>query len=171
MTEWSCDLTTHSGFKFYVRPARPEDEAALAEFFGQVTPEDLRFRFLSSVKTVGHDRLAAMTKVDHQQTETFLAFEQDGKPIIGTAMLACDAGLDVGEVAISIRADHKSRGLGWELLGHVTRYAKAKGVKRLQSLENRSNRSAIQLEQELGFTSKAYPEDSTLVMLQKTLAP
>jgi len=170
MTDWSRDLTTRIGFTFHVRPATPDDEPALGTFFEHVTPEDRRFRFLSSVKTVGHDRLVAMTSVDHRQTESFLAFEHEGGPIIATAMLACDAGLDTGEVAISISADYKNRGIGWELLGHLTLHAEAKGVKRLQSLENRSNRSAIELEKELGFTSETYPDDSTLVMLQKTLA-
>jgi len=169
MTDWSADLTARTGFTFHVRPATPDDEVALGAFFDQVTPEDLRFRFLSSVKAVGHERLAAMTRVDHRQTESFLAFEHDGGPIIATAMLACDAGLDTGEVAVSINAEYKNRGIGWELLAHLTRYAEAKGVKRLQSLENRSNRAAIQLERELGFTAVAYEGDSTLVMLQKTL--
>ena len=171
MTNWSRDLTCHTGFIFHVRPARPDDEAALATFFEHVTPEDLRFRFLSSVKAVGHDQLVAMTRVDHRQTENFLAFEHKGGPVIATAMLACDPDLYIGEVAISISADYKNRGMGWELLGHLTRYAQTKGVKRLQSLENRGNRPAIQLEKELGFTSAAYPGDSTLVMLEKTLTP
>jgi ribosomal protein S18 acetylase RimI-like enzyme len=170
MADWSQDLTTHTGFAFHVRPARPEDEAALGAFFEHVTPEDLRFRFLSSIKAVGHEQLVAMTKVDHQRTESFLAFAQEGGPIIAAAMLACDAGLDLGEVAISISADYKNRGVGWELLGHLTRYAQSKGVGQLQSLESRSNESAIQLERELGFTAETYPGDSTLVMLRKTLA-
>ncbi|HTN60884.1 MAG TPA: GNAT family N-acetyltransferase, partial [Devosia sp.] len=160
----------HSGLTFHVRPARPEDEAALGHFFEHVTPEDLRFRFLSSVKAVSHDQLVAMTRTDHRQTESFVAFELGGGPIIGTAMLACDAKLEVGEVAISVSADHRNLGIGWELLRFITRYAEAKGVNRLQSLESRSNTSAIQLEKELGFTSESYPGDSTLVMLQKTLA-
>lgn len=170
MTDWSSELTTHSGFKFRVRTARPDDEAALHEFFEHVTPEDLRFRFLTSVKEVGHDRLAQMTTVDHRQTESFVALEHDDGPIIAAAMLACDAGLETGEVAVSISAGYKNRGIGWELLRHVTRYAEAKGVTRLQSLESRSNVSAIQLEREMGFTSRAYPGDSTLVLLEKALA-
>lgn len=169
MTKFSDAFTTHTGFKFQVRPARPADEAALGEFFARVTPEDLRFRFLSSVKQVGHERLVAMTEVDHRQTESFMAFEQEGGTLIATAMLACDDNLDVGEVAISVRADHKNIGIGWELLGHLAQYAKSKGVKRLQSLENRANGAAIRLEKELGFTSEPYQGDSTLVMLQKIL--
>lgn len=73
MTDWSRDLTTHSGFKFHVRPARPDDVVALGAFFAMVTPEDLRFRFLSSMKKVDEDRLKSMTSEDHRQTESFLA--------------------------------------------------------------------------------------------------
>ena len=50
--DWSRDLTTRTGLTFHVRPVHPDDEAALAEFFRHVTPEDLRFRFLAGVKEV-----------------------------------------------------------------------------------------------------------------------
>ena len=169
MAERSKQLTTHSGFAFHVRPARQDDEAALQDFFRRVTPEDLRFRFLSSVKEVDHQRLLAMVDVDHHQTESFVATEHEGGPIIATGMLACDPGLKVGEVAISIRSDHKSRGISWEMLRHITQLAEAKGVQSLQSLESRSNQSAIRMEQEMGFSSKPYPGDSTLVLLEKAL--
>ena len=169
MTDWSRDLITHSGFKFHVRPARPDDVVALGAFFARVTPEDLRFRFLSSMKTVDQDRLKSMTSVDHRQTESFLAVEPSNGAIVATAMLACDPALEVGDVAISVSADRKNLGISWELLNHLTRYAVAKGVKRLQSLESRSNGSAIKLEKELGFTAEPYLGDSTLMLLQKRL--
>jgi hypothetical protein len=35
-----------------------------AEFFTQVTQDDLRFRILGGVKAVSHERLAAMTRCD-----------------------------------------------------------------------------------------------------------
>ena len=169
MSEWSADLTTRTGLTFHVRPALPADEQALGQFFEHLTPEDLRFRFLSSVKAVSHDQLIAMTRTDHRQTESFVAYEPGGGPIIATAMLACDVGLDVGEVAISVSPGHRDLGIGWELLRFISDFAQAKGVKRLQSLESRANTAAIQLEQELGFTSKSYDGDSTLVVLEKTL--
>jgi N-acetylglutamate synthase-like GNAT family acetyltransferase len=169
-TRWNRDLTTHTGFTFHVRTARAEDEAALHDFFATVTPEDLRFRFLSTVKDVGHDRLVAMTKVDHRHNESFVALEREDGPIIGAAMLACDDKLETGEVAVSISRDFKNRGIGWELLAHVTRYAQAIGVKRLQSLEDRANAAAIRLEGEMGFTSRAYPGEPGLVVLEKSLA-
>jgi GNAT superfamily N-acetyltransferase len=167
--DWSRDLTTHTGLVLHVRPARPEDEAALADFFTHVTPEDLRFRFLGGIHEVGHDRLVAMTCVDHRQTENFLALAKDRKTIIATAMLACDKTLEKGEVAISVRAEFKHKGVGWELLRHVSRYAEAKGVKTLESLESRQNLEAIEVERDQGFVAKSYPDDATLVLIQKQL--
>ena len=144
--ERSREITTRTGFRFQVRPARPDDEAALAEFFTHVTPDDLRFRFLTGLQKVGHDRLAAMTQVDHHLKENFLAFEGDGTTIIATAMLACVPDMLRGEVAISIRADYKNKGVSWELLEHVAHDAQAKGVKMIESIESRENHEAIELE-------------------------
>ena len=167
--KWIDELVTQSGLKIGVRPAHPDDEAALARFFEGVTSEDRRFRFLSSVK-LGHEGLAAMTDVDHRQTESFLVFEAASGNLVATAMLACDPALTVGEVAISVSSDFKNRGIGWEMLGYLGRCAKAKGVTRLQSLENRANKTAIQIEQEYGFSASPYEGDSTLVLLQRTLS-
>ncbi|WP_248313538.1 GNAT family N-acetyltransferase [Bosea sp. F3-2] len=160
-------LNTRTGFRFHVRPARPDDEAGLAEFFKHVTPEDLRFRFLTTVREVGHDRLAAMTKIDHRQTENFIVFTEDGKTIIATGMLACDAALERGEVAISIRSEYKHRGVGWELLRHICKFAEAKGVKVIESLEDRQNHEAIEIEREQGFEIDEFPDDIRLVVLRR----
>jgi RimJ/RimL family protein N-acetyltransferase len=170
MAEWEADLSTHTGFRFHVRPVRAEDEAALQDFFGRVTQEDLRFRFLGTIKSVDHERLSAMIKVDHQRTESFIAYEHEGPPIIGAAMLASDDAMSTAEVAISIRPDFKGRGVSWELLRHLTRFAEAKGIRCLQSLEDRSNIAAISLEKEMGFVSRPYGEEPNVVLLEKTLS-
>jgi len=166
---WSGELTTRTGHNFHVRPVTASDEPALAEFFTHVTPDDLRFRFLTSINIVGHDRLAAMTQVDHRQKENFLAFAEDGVTVIATAMLACDAALETGEVAISIRADYKRRGISWALLAHVARFAESIGVQTLQSIESSANHAAIELEREMGFTVHSYPGDATLMLIQRKL--
>ena len=167
--EASKRLRTRSGCEIDVRPAQPADEAALAEFFRHLTPEDIRFRFLTGLKEVGHDRLAAMTNVDHRQTENFLAFADDKPEIVASAMLACDADLTRGEVAIAILPDFKNRGIGWELLRHVSRHAEALGVKTLESIESRDSHAAIELERDMGFTATSYLDDPTLMLVQRTL--
>jgi GNAT superfamily N-acetyltransferase len=161
------ELVTWTGFRFRVRPAAPSDAAILADMFAGVSPEDRRFRFLSAVQTVGHDFLERLTRVDHERTEDFLAF--DGDTLIASAMLAADPDGERAEVAISIRSDYKHRGIGWTLLDHVSRFAASKGVELLESIESRDNRAAISLEKEMGFTATAYPGDACLVLVQKRL--
>lgn len=171
MNDWSRILSTSGGLEVQVRPALPEDEEALGAFFSGVTPEDLRFRFLTALKTVGHDRLASMTHVDHRQTENFLAFERDRPEIIATAMLACTPDMKKGEVAIAILPEFKSKGLSWELLAHVARFAEARGVTTLEAIESRDHHAAIELEREMGFTVTSYPGDASLTLVQRTLTP
>lgn len=171
MSDWSKNITTRTGQEFHIRPANPEDEAALGTFFAGVTPEDMRFRFLTALKTVDHDRLVAMTHVDHRQTENFLAFAKGQPEIAATAMLACTDDMAKGEVAIVILPEFKKKGLSWELLAHVARFAEAKGVKVLESVESRDHHAAIEMEREMGFTATSYPGDASLVLVQRTLAP
>ncbi|WP_114953196.1 GNAT family N-acetyltransferase [Sphingosinicella terrae] len=162
------ELETWKGFRFQVRPATPEDKEALADLFARVSPEDRRFRFLSGINKVSGDFLERLTKVDHERTEDFLAF--DGDTLIASAMLAADAEMERAEVAISIRSDYKGRGVGWCLLDHAARHAQGKGIELLESIESRDNVEAISLAKEMGFAATAYPGDATLVLVQKKLA-
>lgn len=169
--DWSRDLVTRTGFRFHVRPAAPSDDAALGEFFTHVTREDLRFRFLTGLRKVSHNRLVEMTSIDHRQTENFLAFEAGNSDILATAMLACDEAIQTGEVAIAIRSDYKARGISWDLLAHVADYAKAKGLTTIQSIESAANHAAIDMERQMGFVVTPYPGDATLVLVKRQLKP
>lgn len=162
------NFTTRSGLRVEVRRARAEDEAMLAEFFTHVTPEDLRFRFLSVMKEVSHERLVAMTRDDDRQIHNFLAFSKDGL-LIAVAMLASDRALRNGEVAMSIRADQKHLGISWGLLAHISQYAEMHGFETIESIESRDNHAAIDLEREMGFTVTRDPNDPTLVLVRRQL--
>jgi threonine dehydrogenase-like Zn-dependent dehydrogenase/GNAT superfamily N-acetyltransferase len=166
---WSSDIVTRAGVVLHLRPVRREDRKLLEEFFAHVSAEDLRFRFLGGMHEVSQERLVAMTDIDHELTENFLAFAGDGKTVVATAMAACDPSMTRAEVAISVRADYKHKGVAWELLRHVARYAEARGVRSLESIESRENHEAIELEREQGFVAMAYPDDPTLVLIRKDL--
>jgi GNAT superfamily N-acetyltransferase len=169
MIQPSQHLSTRTGFHFHVRPARPEDDGTVTDFFTHVTRPDLRFRFLTGLDEVGAEQVAALTHVDHRWSENFLAFTADGSTMIATAMLACDATFDRGEVAIAIHKDFKHRGVGWELLAYIARFADSKGVKVLEAIESRDNHDAIELERDMGFTVDSYPGDATLLLVSRKL--
>ncbi|WP_176594300.1 GNAT family N-acetyltransferase [Sphingobium sp. EM0848] len=160
------ELCTRSGFVFRLRPAIADDGEALTAFFGQVSDDDRRFRFLSAVQALTSGQLAELTRHEPQMHENFLALDTEGA-IIAVATLAADKARETGEVAIAIRADHKGRGIGWTLLDHMAREAKGWGIKRLQSIESRENHAAITLEQEKGFSALPVEGDSSLILLER----
>jgi acetyltransferase len=171
LSEWSAQLTTRSGLELNVRSASPEDEQIVGDFFREVTPDDLRFRFLSSLKAVGAGLVHQLVDVDHTATENLLAFESEGDRLAATAMIAADEQSNDAEVAISVRSDLKGRGVGWAMLQHACDYAKARGFKQLHTVELSDNRLAISLEQEMGFTGRPCPDDMNLTILTKQLEP
>lgn len=162
-------LTTRSGVQLRVRPATAADEGVLADFFTHVSPDDLRFRFLSGADTVGHDQLVAMTQVDHGHTESFLAYDSATQMLVATAMLACDRALHTGEVAIVVRSDYKNKGIGWALLGFVADFAETKGLHAIEAVESRENHAALKVERDMGFTIETYPGDATLSLVRRLL--
>lgn len=166
---WSGELMTRTGFTFSVRPALPGDEDLLAEFFTHVTPEDLRFRFLTALPKVDRERLMLLTHSDHSPSENFLAFDLGGTAVIATAMLAAQPNTHTAEVAMSLHQDYKGRGLAWTLLEHVGRYAEASGIRTMESIESRDNYAAIELEREMGFTAHACVGDPSSVIIRRTL--
>ncbi len=165
--EWAADLTTREGVALHVRPVMPDDEPRLAEFFGQVSPEDLRFRFLSAIHEVGHERLAAMTQIDYRRAMHFLAFA--GDELVASAFLVSDPDRARAEVAISVRTGWKRKGVSWTLMQHVRRYAEAQAIGSVESLESSENHAALQLEREMGFTTTPCPDSPTETLVRKVL--
>lgn len=160
-------FTTRDGVLLDVRPAYAEDEALLEDFFDKVSPEDRRFRFLAASQHVGHGQLVPLIHVDHWRTESFLAFERQTGALVASAMLACDAKMDTGEIAVSIRCDFRGRGVGWTMLDLISQEARRRGLKRVISIEDRDNHAAIELERERGFVAHGMDGDANLVMLEK----
>lgn len=167
--QWAARLTTRGGVTMDVRPVRPDDEAVLADFFRHVSPDDLRFRFLTGLREVGRDRLAAMTQIDYRRTMNFLAFAEDGT-LIATAMLASDPDGERAELAVSVRSDFKARGVSWTLVQHVIDYARSEGIKTIDSVESADNRSALALEREAGFTTVASESSGSEITVRREIA-
>lgn len=161
-------LQTRSGIVLSVRPAREADEPLLAAFFDQVSDDDRRFRFLAAAEHVSHEQLDPLIHADHYQSESFLAFDETTGELVGSALLACDKAMDTGEIAVSVRADYRGKGVGWALLDHLGQEAQARGVRRVIAIESRDNHAAIELEREKGFVPEPFDGEPTLVILSKT---
>lgn len=161
-------VTTRDSVHLAVRPAERSDALMIHHFFQKVSDEDRRFRFLSAQAHVSPVQILPLVEIDHWQTENFLAFDVVTGALVASAMLACDPRMDFGEIAVSIRADYKGRGVGWAMLDLLGEAARERGLKKVIAIENRANHEAIALERERGFEPRAFAGDPNLVVLTKT---
>ncbi len=171
ISEWSATLETLGGVRLKVRPASPDDAATVRAFFAELTPDDLRFRFLSPMPRPCESLYDLLVNVDHVRTEDFLVFaEENGRDrMVASAMLSCDADTKTAEVAISVHPAWRNKGIGWTLLDFVARDAEQRGMEVLQSIECHDNRGALDVEKDLGFHVDFYPGDPTLNLVSKRL--
>lgn len=160
---------TGTGLSLQIRAATEYDEREIIRFFDKVSDEDRRFRFQCEVARLDHDQARSLVGVDHHRTESFLAFEMTAGELVATGQLMCDDDFDTAEVAVSVRADFKGQGIGWLMLDILTAEAERRGVRKIVSVEDRTNSGAIDLEREKGFVAVAMVDDPTRVLLSKEL--
>ena len=166
--DFPTQLHTRSGLVLTVRPASKADEGALAAFFDKVSEDDRRFRFFVAGDHVGHEQLEPLVNADHFSSESYLGFDAGTGELIASALLASDAGLDTGEIAVSISSDYRGKGVGWALLDFLGQEAQRRGIRRVIAIESRENHAAIELEREKGFVPEPFDDDPSLVLLSKT---
>ncbi|HEY0292116.1 MAG TPA: bifunctional acetate--CoA ligase family protein/GNAT family N-acetyltransferase [Hansschlegelia sp.] len=166
--QYESRLTMPDGGEIAVRPARPEDEPAIAAFFRAVDPEDLRQRFFTPMKEVPRAFIARLTQVDYARTMTLLAIDAEGA-VLGVAQLHSDPDAQGAEYAILLQSRLKGRGLGWRLMRALIRIAKAEGLASISGQVLAENRSMLAVCRELGFDVRTDPDDASIRLVSLDL--
>ncbi len=137
-----------------VRPIRPDDEAAHSAFVAAMTPEDLRLRFFSSVRSFDHSQLARMTQIDYDREMAFIAMSDENElpTTLGVARAIADPDNESAEFAVAVRSDQKGRRLGEMLLMRIIAYCRTRGTRCIVGEALRENTAMIQLARKCGFT-------------------
>lgn len=160
--QWEATAETPEGMSVFIRPIRPADEPLLAAFQSQLSPDDIRFRFLAPRKEFSHKTNARFTQIDYARAMAFVALREDQQELWGVARLEADPDYRRAEYAIIVRSDLKGRGLGFLLMRHLIRYAESEGLQDLYGDVLAANERMLQMCRELGFDIAADPEDLTL---------
>jgi acetyltransferase len=150
------------GSSFLLRPIRPTDAELYPAFLEKVTPEDLRLRFLTPMRTISHELLVRLTQLDYDRDIAFVALEPEGT-LAGIARYSSDPDRETAEYGILVRSDLKRRGLGRALMRHLIDYARAEGVGRLEGIILRHNEPMLSLSRALGFAFVEDPVDPLLL--------
>lgn len=161
-------VTLRDGRKLLTRPIRPEDQPAHERFIAHLSPEDIRSRFLSTIRRLEASQMARLTQIDYDREMAFIAVT-DGKdgPAETLGVVRAMAGPDneQAEFAIVVRSDTKARGLGYALMNRIIRYCRQRGTRELVGEVLAENHAMLKLAEELGFEA-THSEESEIVNLR-----
>ncbi|HEX9769891.1 MAG TPA: GNAT family N-acetyltransferase, partial [Kiloniellales bacterium] len=152
------ETVTLGGRRILMRPIRPEDEPQHYEFLSRLTPEDVRFRFFSSVRNLPHTQMARFTQIDFEREMAFIATApgDDGKPeTLGVVRVVTDPDNETAEFAIIVRSDLKGQGFGAALLDKMIGYCRGRGTRELVGQVMAQNRAMLGLAESRGFSRRA----------------
>ena len=162
-SEWERHIVLGEGWRVFVRPIRPEDEALVRGFLKHVTMNDLRLRFFAPIKDFGHAFVARLTQIDYARAMAFVAFDEDTNELLGGVRLHADANYETGEYAVLLRSDLKGRGLGWQLMQLIIEYAKNEGIRRIEGQVLAENTVMLRMCRDLGFSVGRDPDGGDIM--------
>jgi acetyltransferase len=145
-----------------LRPIRPEDEPGLVDVVRRSDPQDVRMRFLGSVKDFPHLMAARLSQIDYDREMAFVAEETSGD-ICGVVRIIADPDNDEAEYAIMVSSDMKGKGLGYRLMTEILDHARSRGLKRVFGDVMRENGPMLHMAEDLGFKVAPSSEDPSVM--------
>lgn len=166
--------TLRDGSTVLLRPIRPEDEPAHAEFMSRIAEDDLRYRFFGAPQKFGHHQLARLTQVDYDREMAFIAGRQMPGGIwktIGVVRTVVDPDNRRAEFAILVRSDLKKTGLGATMLDKMIRYHRNMKTQEIGAQILSNNVGMLALAKKCGFTltRSEDPEVTNCLLVLATL--
>ena len=161
-------METIDGVRLTIRPITADDKAALVDAFRHLSEQSVYRRFLAPVKRLTESELAYLTELDHSDHEALVALTEAGE-IVGVARYVRQpADPTHAEVAVTIRDEWQSRGVGTTLLHLLARRATGNGIELFTGVCLAENREMLQLFDELGPTTR-HRRDGDVTEVEVTL--
>jgi RimJ/RimL family protein N-acetyltransferase len=153
-------LVLADGVQLGVRPIDATDRDALATWFGRLSPESRRRRFLGPKPKLTTRELTYLTDVDHVTHTALVAVDEAGR-LIGEARYAtADPGDRTADFAVTVSDEWQGRGVGTRLAALLVRKARENGITRLTAMTLWDNTAAMTLLHRLGFLRAGYDGDA-----------
>jgi RimJ/RimL family protein N-acetyltransferase len=144
-------LVLADGARVGVRPIGADDRDALSVWFGRLSPESRRMRFLGPKPKLSARELTYLTEVDHVSHTALIAIDESGR-LIGEARYAtADPDGRTADFAVTVADEWQGRGVGTRLAARLVEAARANGMTHLTAMTLWDNAGALALLRRLGF--------------------
>ncbi len=151
--EFETYRTTRTGLDIMLRPVKISDEPLLKDFFYSLSDQSIRRRFISSRTDMPHERLQEFVIIDYTREMVILAVrkQDEMEEIVGVGQYGIDETSHTAEVALVVRDEYQSQGVGTELLSYLTQLAQRQGLLGFTAEVLFENAPMLHLFEKMGF--------------------
>ena len=158
---------TRSGLKILLRPVKISDEPLLKDFYYSLSDSTVYKRFMSARKDMPHEKLQQFfVVIDYTKEMVILAVlrQKEREIIAGVGQYRGRAESHTAEVAVMVDDEYQNKGIGTELLTHLTYIARKQGLLGFSAEVLKENRAMMHLFEKMGFTieKESLPDAYTL---------
>lgn len=150
-----------------VRPIRAADEAALSEFYTQLSAHTRHLRFQQFTGALTPALMRFYTRIDYDR-HMALVCEYQAR-IVGDARYVANAGTSSCEFGIVLADDWHHTGVAQLLMQALQDAARERGFERIEGLVLAENADMLEFVRELGFGAEPIALEPTLVRVTKRL--
>ena len=163
------ECSTRDGRRVLVRPVKPGDLVAEAEFFSRLSPETRYNRFQQSTAVLDPAHVHAYTHVDYRKHMAFVC-EPLGSPgtVVGDARYFANPDGSC-EFGIAVADDWHHTGVAQLLMYALMAAAKEHGMASLASTVLATNKDMLAFAAELGFSAWPSSQDPRIVRIERAL--
>lgn len=155
-----------NGRELLIRPIRPEDAAPLRAGFALLQPDEVRQRFLYSLKEMTPEMAEHFTRINPKNEFALVAAEPlpPGEALVGAvARVAIDNSGRNAEFAILVSRYISGMGLGRYLMTRLVKWARGKKLDSIYGDVFEHNHAMVALAQSLGFERQVQHDAQGLV--------
>ena len=169
---WCEALLLRDGRKLIARPIQPEDAGSLRRSFGELTSEEIRFRFLRPITELTRAYARRLTQIDRRKAFALALVETlppEEARIGAVARTVIDESGRDAEFAIIVGREIGGCGLGRYLLVRIIEWSRKKGLNTVYGDVMIENDRMLRLAKKSGFTFRIKPDDPQIVRIVRTL--
>jgi acetyltransferase len=148
---------------FMIRPIRPEDAQAHADFVNRVPAEDIRYRFFTAMREVSPEQMARLTQIDYEREMAFIAVRETDGATVGVSRLVCEADELRGEFAIVVEPSTKGLGLARHLMDRLIEWGRSVGLAEITGTVLAENHKMLGFVRHLGFVLQRVADEPDVV--------
>ena len=153
LARWTSQSSVRNGLRLCVRPLRPDDREREIEFINSLSERTRFYRMMTPLKFLPPHLLDRLMDIDYDRRMAFVATaELEGREqFVGIARYGETDRPDTVELGITVTDRWHRQGIARLLFAELVRFARWRGIRRMEGIVLYDNLPMIELAKSLGF--------------------